>query len=92
MYDQLSSLDTSKTSWRIKVRVTRMWASVSAGSEGKEGLKGINLILLDDDVRKFYVHIQMLLFHVYSYTYIPLRLFLSLHRKNFQFSSSLHYF
>lgn len=51
MYDQLSSLDISRTSWRIKVRVTRMWASVSAGSEGKDGLKGVNLILLDDDVR-----------------------------------------
>lgn len=50
MFDQLSSLDTSHSNWRIKVRVTRMWPSASAGSEGKDGFKGFNLILLDDDV------------------------------------------
>lgn len=50
MFDQLASLDTSRTSWRIKVRVTRMWPSLSSGSNGSNTLYGYNLILLDDDV------------------------------------------
>lgn len=50
MYDQLCNLDTSKTTWRIKVRLTRMWPSVSSTSDANNGLKGYNLILLDDDV------------------------------------------
>lgn len=50
MYDQLSSLDTSCNNWRIKVFVACMWASTSAGSKEKDGLKGFNLNLLDDDV------------------------------------------
>ncbi|WOH00604.1 hypothetical protein DCAR_0519972 [Daucus carota subsp. sativus] len=50
MFDQLSSLSAAKTSWRIKVRVTRMWPSISNGSKGQSaGLKGYNMILLDDD-------------------------------------------
>lgn len=47
---QLSALDYSRTTWRIKVRVTRMWSSVSNGSNGYDGLRGYNLILLDDNV------------------------------------------
>ena len=50
MFDQVSSLDTSRTNWKIKVRVTRMWPSVSSKSETNNSLKGYNLILLDDDV------------------------------------------
>lgn len=53
MFDQLTSLNTSRTSWRIKVRVTRMWPSLSSGSSGSDALKGYNLILLDDDVSLF---------------------------------------
>ncbi|KAL1805562.1 hypothetical protein ACET3Z_028630 [Daucus carota] len=50
MFDQLSSLNTSRTNWRVKVRVTRMWSSGSNASNGKDGIiKGYNLILLDDD-------------------------------------------
>ncbi|KAL1831293.1 hypothetical protein ACET3Z_000944 [Daucus carota] len=50
MFDQLSSLNTSRTNWRVKVRVTRMWPSGSNASNGKDGIvKGYNLILLDDD-------------------------------------------
>lgn len=62
MFDQLSSLDTSRTNWKIKVRVTRMWASVASQSGGKDALKGYNLILLDDDVSlKPVVYIVMIL-------------------------------
>uniref|UniRef100_A0A161ZNE1 Replication protein A 70 kDa DNA-binding subunit B/D first OB fold domain-containing protein n=1 Tax=Daucus carota subsp. sativus TaxID=79200 RepID=A0A161ZNE1_DAUCS len=49
MFDQLSSLNTSRTNWRVKVRVTRMWPSGSKASNGNDGIKGYNLILLDDD-------------------------------------------
>ncbi|WOG82536.1 hypothetical protein DCAR_0101701 [Daucus carota subsp. sativus] len=49
MFDQILSLNKTKTSWRIKVRVTRMWPSVSTSSKGNRGLKGYNLVLLDDD-------------------------------------------
>lgn len=43
----LENLDQSTTNWKIKVRVTRKWPSVTAKSGS---LKGFNLILLDDDV------------------------------------------
>ncbi|KAK1367829.1 hypothetical protein POM88_033921 [Heracleum sosnowskyi] len=45
MFDQLSSLDTSRTTWKVMVRVTRMWPSVSSTNE----IKGYNFILLDDN-------------------------------------------
>lgn len=62
MFDHLSSLDTSRTNWKIKVRVTRMWPSVASQSGGKDALKGYNLILLDDDVSlKPVVYIVMIL-------------------------------
>lgn len=48
-YNQLADLDTSKTTWSVKVRISRMWASVS-NSSGTEILKGYNLILLDENV------------------------------------------
>ena len=50
MFDQLSMLDTSRTTWKIKVRLTRMWPSVSSTSDANNGLKGYNFIFLDDDV------------------------------------------
>ncbi|KAK1382047.1 hypothetical protein POM88_019782 [Heracleum sosnowskyi] len=49
-YDQLSELDTSRSTWNIKVRVTRMSPSISIqATQGRENLKGYNLILLDDN-------------------------------------------
>ncbi|KAL1815600.1 hypothetical protein ACET3Z_018174 [Daucus carota] len=51
MFDRLASLDIFRTSWRIEVRVKRMWPSLSSGSNGSDGFKGYNLILLDDDYR-----------------------------------------
>ncbi|WOG82310.1 hypothetical protein DCAR_0101473 [Daucus carota subsp. sativus] len=56
MYHQLATLDTSRTAWKIKVRVTRMWTSSSKGSKGSDNLKGYNLILLDDN--NFHVHAE----------------------------------
>lgn len=53
MFDQLSSLDGSRTAWNIKARVTRMWPSVSNSSSGSDALRGYNLILLDDNVNFF---------------------------------------
>ncbi|XP_074352767.1 uncharacterized protein LOC141691916 [Apium graveolens] len=49
MFDQLSSIDASRTTWKIKARVTRMWPSVSVTDNGTETMKGYNLVLLDDD-------------------------------------------
>ncbi|KAK1384319.1 hypothetical protein POM88_022054 [Heracleum sosnowskyi] len=49
IFDQLSSIDTSRTNWRIKVLVTRMWPSLSSSKDTQGGLKGYNMILLDDD-------------------------------------------
>lgn len=50
-FDQLSELDTTRTTWNVKVRVTRMWPSISIqAAEGRNSLKGYNLILLDDNV------------------------------------------
>lgn len=56
MYHQLATLDTSRTTWKIKVHVTRMWPSSSKGSKGSDYLKGYNLILLDDNVRYILMH------------------------------------
>ena len=53
MFNQLSDLDCSKTTWRVKARVTRMWPSVSNTTTGNDGLRGYNLILLDDNVSMF---------------------------------------
>lgn len=50
MFDQLSSLNTSKITWRINARITRMWPSGSNTAKGSDGIKGYNLILLDDNV------------------------------------------
>lgn len=47
MFDRINSLEKSRTDWKIKVRVTRMWPIVSPDSGTA---KGFNLILLDDDV------------------------------------------
>ncbi|KAL1801822.1 hypothetical protein ACET3Z_030469 [Daucus carota] len=41
-YDQLSSLDTTRTNWCVKVHVTRMWPSISTTG-------GYNLLLLDEE-------------------------------------------
>ncbi|KAL8097804.1 hypothetical protein AgCh_030787 [Apium graveolens] len=46
---QLSSIDASRTTWKIKDRVTRMWPSISVADNGTETMKGYNLVLLDDD-------------------------------------------
>lgn len=47
VYERISSLDKLRSDWRIKARVTRMWATISPES----GItKGFNIILLDDDV------------------------------------------
>lgn len=48
--DRINSLEKSKNDCRIKVRVTRMWPTISPDSGT---IKGFNLILLDDDVRQF---------------------------------------
>lgn len=46
-FDRINSLDKSRTDWRIKVRVSRMWPTISSENGTT---KGQNLILLDDDV------------------------------------------
>ncbi|XP_074342551.1 uncharacterized protein LOC141680148 [Apium graveolens] len=58
MFDQISSLDLSRTTWKIKARVTRMWTSVPNSSTASDAIKGYNLILLDDSD-----------FHVHAYVY-----------------------
>ena len=47
MFDHLEDLEKSRTDWRIKVWVTRLWPTSNAESGV---VKGFNLILLDDDV------------------------------------------
>ncbi|KAK1368741.1 hypothetical protein POM88_034833 [Heracleum sosnowskyi] len=51
MFDQFEMLDPARTNKKVKVRITRMWASVStAGSkDGSNSVTGYNAILLDDD-------------------------------------------
>ncbi|XP_074373644.1 uncharacterized protein LOC141713993 [Apium graveolens] len=50
-FSRIVSLTTDKTSWRIKVRLTRLWP----GFNGTTGdFKGLNLIFLDDD--KTHIH------------------------------------
>uniref|UniRef100_A0A175YL33 Replication protein A 70 kDa DNA-binding subunit B/D first OB fold domain-containing protein n=1 Tax=Daucus carota subsp. sativus TaxID=79200 RepID=A0A175YL33_DAUCS len=46
MFDHLEDLEKSRTDWKIKVRVTRLWPTSNAESGV---VKGFNLILLDDD-------------------------------------------
>lgn len=47
-FDHLESLEKSRSDWKIKVRVTRIWSTTS---QDGGSMKGFNLILLDDDVR-----------------------------------------
>ncbi|KAL1817696.1 hypothetical protein ACET3Z_020270 [Daucus carota] len=47
MFDHLADLEKSRTDWKIKARVTRLWPTSNAESGV---VKGFNLILLDDDV------------------------------------------
>lgn len=47
MYDPLTKLDKSKSTWRIKVRVMRMWPTQNSE---KNKFSGFNLILCDEDV------------------------------------------
>ncbi|KAK1380223.1 hypothetical protein POM88_026967 [Heracleum sosnowskyi] len=66
VFDRLENLNQSTTNWKIKVRVTRKWPSVTNESGS---LKGFNLILLDDDVNlilSFYVYSQFILRNVYN--------------------------
>lgn len=61
-FDRINSLEKSNTDWRIKVRVTRMWATVSPDSGT---VKGFNLILLDDDVYYLYFkNLKLILFFI----------------------------
>ncbi|XP_074336450.1 replication protein A 70 kDa DNA-binding subunit B-like [Apium graveolens] len=46
VFNLIEDLDQSTTNWTIKVRVTRMWTSVSFENGS---VKGYNVILLDDD-------------------------------------------
>ncbi|KAL8113483.1 hypothetical protein AgCh_020703 [Apium graveolens] len=45
-FDRLSNLNKASTNWKIKVRVTRIWANMTLEMNS---LKDYNLILLDDD-------------------------------------------
>ncbi|KAK1352764.1 hypothetical protein POM88_053195 [Heracleum sosnowskyi] len=47
-YDMLKELDVTRTIWNVRVRISRMWPSITS-SNGTETLKGYNLILLDED-------------------------------------------
>lgn len=52
-FDRIGGIEKSRTDWKIKARVTRMWPTVSPESGT---VKGFNIILLDDDVQHmFYV-------------------------------------
>ncbi|XP_017241052.1 uncharacterized protein LOC108213602 isoform X2 [Daucus carota subsp. sativus] len=50
-FDRISKLTCNKTSWTIKVRLTRLWKSINAITGD---FKGYNMILLDDD--KTHIH------------------------------------
>lgn len=62
MFDQLEMLDPSRTNWKVKVRITRMWASVLP--DKSNAISGYNAILLDDDVSIF-----LIVFH-FQYIYL----------------------
>ncbi|KAK1360109.1 hypothetical protein POM88_044583 [Heracleum sosnowskyi] len=51
MFDNLASVDTSRTNWRIKIRVTRIWPK---STDNGNIFRGMNLILLDSE--DFHVH------------------------------------
>lgn len=53
-YDRLNSLEKSRSDWKIKDSVTRMWPTVAPDNKTT---KGFNLILLDNDVRFWFVGI-----------------------------------
>ena len=57
MFDQLEMLDTTRTNWRVKVRITRMWSSVMGN--GNNTVTGHNAILLDDDVSLILIALNM---------------------------------
>ncbi|KAL8096027.1 hypothetical protein AgCh_037114 [Apium graveolens] len=50
-FSRIASLTIDKTSWRIKVRLTRMWPGFN---DTTGDFKGLNLIFLDDD--KTHIH------------------------------------
>ncbi|KAL1806316.1 hypothetical protein ACET3Z_029384 [Daucus carota] len=50
MFNSLRSLELSKTDWKIKIRVTRMWNSFFTNRE----LIGMNMILID--IEDYHIH------------------------------------
>lgn len=69
MFDSLASINTSKSEWRIKVRVTRIW-----NHNVDHVLQGINLVLLDNAVTNmnhptvFYLFFET--YNRYKYLYL----------------------
>lgn len=47
MYDSLPAVDDTKLNWRIRVRVTRMWPSISI--DGSHFI-GMNMLFIDVEV------------------------------------------
>ncbi|XP_074351530.1 uncharacterized protein LOC141690648 [Apium graveolens] len=46
LYDHIKNLQKNRTTWRLKVRVTRIWQTISSENGS---VRGYNLILMDDD-------------------------------------------
>ncbi|XP_074374643.1 replication protein A 70 kDa DNA-binding subunit C-like [Apium graveolens] len=46
LFDHIENLQKNRTTWRLKVRVTRIWETISPENGS---IRGYNLILLDDD-------------------------------------------
>lgn len=62
-FNRISALSKDKTNWKIKVRLTRLWPGINS-STGE--FKGLNMILLDDDVS--YLILLFVLTHTFMYT------------------------
>ena len=46
IFHKLGLVDLTRTDWRVRVRITRMWPSISKN----ENLLDFNIILLDSEV------------------------------------------
>ncbi|XP_074369737.1 uncharacterized protein LOC141711228 [Apium graveolens] len=59
MENNLASVDSTKTYWRVRVRITRMWPSFSHIQQ----FRGVNLILLDSEDCHVFAFVNRVIWH-----------------------------
>ncbi|XP_074374598.1 uncharacterized protein LOC141715009 [Apium graveolens] len=59
MENNFASVDSTRTYWRVRVRITRMWPSFSRSQQ----FRGVNLILLDSEDCHVFAFVNRVIWH-----------------------------